>query len=322
MQEIKSKITGVLIVLLLISLWGNFRNYNRLNDLQYDINKVSNNLEHRINDINRSVSDTLNEFKRETMWVRESSFDIVRFSEDLDEATLKIRMDLNEKQKGEKLVVVANSIKGEEKLEFELPESSDLTYQLEITLPVKEYALQLLGESNGNLRSDLLERIDLSSYKNGIMSIDAEIIQGTYDEKEEEGYYSFFVAVDQMLKGEKMFAEYLTGLEITDITADVYMDNEYINTIDFLNEKNYLPMDIKDLGRRIPESAISTFHPAEYERKHFFSGRYAIKGIQNFDFSGIVFHIQVKDNKGNTYHEFMGEGPYDYKKMIEEKSVQ
>lgn len=317
MKEFKEKTHVILVVLLIISLWGNFNHSHQLKNLQNELNRTSSMLENRIRDINQNVSNTLNDFKKESMWVRESFSEVIGFTDNLEKATIKVSLTLNEKYKDEKLYIMA--ISKEDKLRFDLPQSDDVSYDLEIVLSGdRDYDLQLVGESEKAFRSDALEKVYLSGYKDHIITIDGQLLGGRYDDNKKEGYYSFFIAVSQMQKSHEMFAEYLKGLKIEEIKADVYCNNRYINTIDFLKGTNYIPEDIKNLSRSIPEFAVRE-HMIEFEDNHFFSGKYEIK--EKKDFSGILFHIQVKDNKGNTYHEFMGNGPY-VEKMLEEKSVQ
>lgn len=308
MKELKEKISIILLVLLIISLWGNYSNYNQLRNLQNDFNRTSSMLENRINDISHNVSNTLNDFKKESMWVRESFCEVIGFTDNLEKATIKVSLTLNEKYKDEKLFIMATS--KEDKLRFEIPQSDDLSYNLEIVLSGdRDYDLQLVGENKEAFRSDALDKVNLNGYKNQIIAIDAQLLGGQYDENKKEGYYSFYVAVSQMQKSEEMFAEYLKDLEIEEVKADVYYGDRYVNTIDFLKGTNYIPMDIKNISYSIPEAAAMEHMN---ERKHFFSGKYEIKGESNL--SEILFVIKVRDNKGNTYQQFMGDG-----RLMEEK---
>ncbi len=312
MKDFKMNSNIVLVILLVISLWMNYSNYNQIEIIQNDLSRTSNMLQNDVNDIGSDVSRILNDFKKESMWVRESSIDITNFTDDLKHAEIEISISLNEKNKDENLYVLAIPRKSDETFKFQVPENNGLTYKVKITLPSDyNYEMQLVGENDTFSRSGMLNKVYISNYINEIINIDGELLGGQYHEGDQKGYYSFFVTVGQVKESE--FAEYLKDLEITEVKADVYYGNRYINTIDFLKETNYIPMDINDISNSIPERAVHDI-TNEFERKYFFSGKYEIEGEP--EFPDMILVIKAKDNKGNTCEKMIGDF-YDYDEMIE-----
>lgn len=315
MKNSKININILITLLLFISLWMNYSNYGQIQMLRSELGRASNMLQRDVNNVANEVSRVLNDFKKESMWVRESSNNIMDFSDDLKDTEIDIEITLNEKNKDEKLYIIAATKENNEIFKFEVPNNNDLIFKANIRLPVDyNYEMQLIGENDTFSRSSPLDSLYLRNFVSEIIQVDGDLLGGQYYKDEQKGEYSFFIAVSQMKKSKEMFVEYLSQLQITEVKADVYHGDQYIKTIDLLNGTNYIPKDIDNLSNAIPEIAANEYR-AEFERKHFFSGIFEMNGES--DFSQISLVITVKDNKGHTYQKIVG----DERFFEEEKEI-
>lgn len=318
MKDFKVNMNAVLVILLVISLWMNYSSYNQIDMLRNDVNSTYTMLQNDINSIRYSVSNSLDNFVKESKWIRESSFNVKKFTDDLQNAEVEATIHLNERNKNEKLYVVAIPRDGDENLKLDVQQSTDLTFKVQMTLPADyDYEIQLVGENEDFSRSDVLGKVYLRSYKSEIINIDGELLGGEYNSNSQKGHYDFYVAINQMRKSDEMFADYLEDLEIVEVKADVYYGEKYAKTIDFLKETNYTPMDIRDISNSIPEIAMDDMM-IEFEKKYFFSGKFDIEG--ETEFPDIVLLVKVKDSKGNSYKQMFGD--YMYQEEIERKLLQ
>ena len=130
-----------------------------------------------------------------------------------------------------------------------MPKSDDLNYMVNITLPTEnDYELQLIGENADFTRSSILKDAYLSRYIDSLVNIDGDILDSKYSNNTNKGYFKFFIAVNKLNESKVLYADLIKNLKITEIKADVYYGEEYIDTIDFINEINYTPVDINELS--------------------------------------------------------------------------
>lgn len=312
----------VIIVLLIISLWTNYTNMKEIERLRYTVNDNYQMLQNDIHSISSNVRNTMEDIKKESMWIQSNDYKIIKFSEDLKYADIEISISLNEKNNNEELYIIALS-NDNEKTIFDVPKSEDLNYIVNITLPTKnDYELKLTGKTTEKTRSDLINNIRLSSYIKSTISIDADLLGATYHHDSKKGDFKFYVAINKLYESKEMI-EVLKDFQITQVIAEVYYGEEYIDTIDFLNEINYIPTDIEKLSNHIPELASDDYAEREiknsigiYKQEYFFSGKYEFKDIE--DMPDIIMIVKVKDNKGNTYQEIIGHY-YEYDSWYVEK---
>ncbi len=304
------KINVVIVILLVISLWMNYYNKKEIDMLNRDLRNNYQMMQNNINSIDSTVKNTLENLKKESMWVQNSDYEIIKFSDDLKYADLKVSISLKEKKNNEKLYVSAISQNSNDKQQFEVPTSNDLNYIVEITLPTENnYELQIIGENAEFTRNSMLESIYLSRYIDSFVNINGDLFDSKYNENKNEGHFKFFVSVDKLNKSKKFNTNFIKDLDITEIKADVYYGEEYIDTIDFINEINYTPVDINKLSNSIPEFKLDSPY-GEYKQQYYFSGEHEIKNVSKLP--NVVMVIKVKDNKGNTYQEIIGEYYNDY----------
>lgn len=309
------KFNIIIVILLVISLWMNYNNKKEIEMLSDDIRSNY----HMIQN-GSTVRNILEDFKKESMWVQSSHYEIIKFSDDLKNADLKISISLKEKNNNEKLYVTALSKDSDYKQKFVVPKTDDLNYMLNITLPTEnDYELQLIGENAEYTRSSMLNKVYLSRYIGSLVNIDAGLLGAEYSNNTNEGYFKFFVAVNKLHESKELYTHFVKDLEITEVKADVYYGEEYIDTIDLINEINYTPVDINKLSNSIPESASGNYTKhheivssiGEYKQQYFFSGKHEIKDVPNM--LDIIMVIKVKDNLGNIYQKIIGDyHKYDY----------
>lgn len=303
------KINVVIIILLVVSLWMNYNNKKEIEILNSDLRNNYQMMQNNINSIGSTVRNTLEDFKKESMWVQNSDYEIIKFSDDLKYADLKVSFSLKEKKNNEKLYVSAISQNSNDKRQFEVPTSDDLNYIAEITLPTENnYELQLIGETAEFTRSNMLKGAYLSRYIDSLVNINGDVLDSKYNKNKNEGYFNFIVVVNKLNNSKEFNTNFIKDLDITEIKADVYYGEEYIDTIDFINEINYTPVDII-FNNSIPEYDIASEY-GEYKQQYSFSGKHEIKDVPNLP--NVVMVIKVKDNKGNTYQEIIGEYYNDY----------
>lgn len=297
MKKINTEI--ILVILLVLSLWMNIKIPSKIERIENKLGILKND----IHNINSNVNHTLEELRKEGLWVRESKCEITDFSDNLEMADIKITFTLNEIQKDEKVYVAAISEKNNKVVKFEIPESESLTFMLDnITLPASDtYDLQVIGEKPASFRSGKLETIFLSEYKKGFVIINGGILGAQYSIEKEEGNFSFFTTVDVMKKSDGAYMDFLKNLEVMAVNADIYIDDQYLDTMDLLNEKNYVPVELRDLSHSIPESESPQSRGRAETEHYLFSGKYEFKEELNMDDIKLV--ITVKDNKGNIYKE-------------------
>ncbi len=295
----------IIIALLVLSLWMNYSNINRINSLNNNINNTYHTLRSEIQNINSQVSNTLESLRRESLWVRESSYQVKDFNKDLSQAEVEITFTLNEKSKEEKIYVTAVSQKNNKTYQFDVEESESLIYTLNFSLLADDnYDIQVLGESNQSLRSSPLETLNLSHYKKSLVTVNGELMGAQYSYEDEEGYFSFYVFVDVRRKSEEMFAEFLKDFTVKEVKADIYVGKEYIDTMDLLNRENYTHKELEDLSNAIPERESEERKRISESEHYSFSGIYEHK--EEWEFPDIKLIVRVQDNKGNTYKAPIG----------------
>lgn len=306
----------VIIVLLVISLWMNYSNMNEIKMLRNNMGSSFNRLEDDINHISSNVSNTLNNIKQESLWIRDSHYEVIKLTDDLEYADLEVSISLNEKKKDEKLFIVAVPNNGDDKKKFQIPESEDLTYKLDIRLPSEnDYELLLLGENEGNFRSDFLDKVYLRGYKDNIIFINGEVMGIQYNPSNKKGAFQFYIDISKIKTSGDIPEGYLKDLEIAEIKADVYYGEKLVVTMDLLKGYNYTTIEMEDISKDTPEmEAIIEEKRSEYKREYFFSGEHEIVGES--EMPDVILLIKVKDNKDNTYKGIAGDY-YHYVEMFE-----
>lgn len=315
----KENLNIVLVVLLIFSLWMNIRISGKVERLNNDLNNIDHNLGNEIRNIDARVSSTLEEIRKEALWVRESNCEITDFSDNLETATVSIAFTLKEKQKDERIYVAATSKSNNEVSKFEVPESESLTYALNnMTLSASdEYDLQVIGETSDSLRSGHLESLYLSSHKKGLVIINGELLGSHYNYEKEEGDFSFYISVDVKRKSDEIYMNFLRDLEIQSIAADIYVGDEYLDTMDLINEKNYVTVDLEDLSNSIPERESRRSREQSENKHYLYSGKYMLN--EEFDFRDIKLVVLVTDNKENQYKALIGDFSHEeYDKLMDE----
>lgn len=296
----------LLVALLVLSLFMNYTTKRELHQLQNYTDNYYRDTQNSISNISSNISSVLNDFKKESMWIQEFNCAIKQFKDDLKEADLNINLSIKDKNTNEKLFIVAISKNTNKKFEFELVDDGTLNYNLAVTLPTDNYDFHLIGKNTSFTRKDILGDINLNSYAQKLYKIDGDTLGGMYSNTNKKGHYTYFVAVNKLKNNKEIYGTYLDTLEIKEVTADVYYGEKYIETIDFLNNKNYTPIDVSEHGNSIPEIAREDFeHNNGYTRQLTFNGKYIIKDLE--EMPDFVMLIKVKDNQGNTYTKLIGD---------------
>jgi len=308
------KKTNMLIVfLLIISLFMNYRTASEMQQLKNRVSNMHNDLSGDISRISNSVYRAADEMKKQALWVRESSIVITESNENYTNFQAELTFTLNEKKKGENLSIVA--ITETESLSVELPESEGLTYNVKLELTDKNYSFELVGTDEAGSRNEKLTTINLKGMANRMIAIDGSIPSSKFSRDPDIGEINFYVNLSSVHP--KVMRE-LSGIakEIVfeSIEADVYTGSIKVDTIDLMNGTGYHKKEIEEITEET--HATQEFSQEYGETKTYqFAGTYTLDGKACSDYleaqdssqpfawreNEIFFLVRARDKEGNVY---------------------
>lgn len=320
------KLNILIVILLIISLWMNFTINERVEQLRTKITSINHSLSSQINSISSNVNSAANAMKKQALWVRESSYEVIRVNEKFSQFDVEFTFTLNKKNNDEKLYIICTSEEDGKQEKIEVPESEVLNYKVKLVLEDENYTFDLLGISESTSRSEKLDNIYLKNIKNSIIHADGEILKETCPRNNDNAFIDFYVSVSAIPQKSLRGMENLIGkIEFKEITADVYMGLEYINTIDLMNVKGYTYKDIAKISNSCPEFRNDV-------NVKMFSGTYEIDGNKylekkdqinagKYEENEIFFVIKIVDTKGNEYKQIIMTHGFHYLNGDEVKRI-
>jgi hypothetical protein len=308
------KKTNILIVVLLI--FSLFKNYGMAADIQQlrnQVNNMNNTLSNEISSISSDVYRAADEMKKQALWVRESSIEVMKASDNYADFAAELTFSLNNKKNGEELYIVAISEEDGKNERINVPQSEGMTYRIQIELADENYSFELMGIDDSGSRSEKLAGINLKGIANRMVEIDGRIPSAQFTHNPDIGTFDFHVSISTVHpKVLRELAGIARDIDFESIEADIYVGETKVDTIDLLSGKGYEKKNIEEITNEMP--ATPEF-AGEETNFYQFAGTYTLTGKACSDYlegqeSGdryawqknkVLFLIRAKDSKGNVY---------------------
>ncbi len=294
-------ITILLVILLAVTIFFNLTMMSEINSLRNMLGNINNNyrnLESRIGGISNSVQNSLNQFNQEKMWIRSHDFKLIEYYPDEEKVDIDISIEFNELKKNEKLyLVIKDDSNDQQMLEMEGYEDSMVytdTLQLDAD---KDYEFSVVGESAENKRSDDIDQLNVKSTIENLVVMENWVHRSSANSEGEIQNFHFNLFIFKNVERYSVFEEFVKGIEIIDITGELYVNGDLIDTLDFINGDNWEELEIRSEGER----------EAVRETKGGTKVILDIDGVYNFDeeisyeMSDIVLVIKAEDSNGRVY---------------------
>ena len=307
------KKTNILIVVLLVfSLFKNYGMASDIDQLRKQVNNMNNFLSNEIMNISSSVYRAADEMKKQALWVRESSIEVEKASDDYSNFEAELTFTLNEKRNGENLSILA--ITETESRSIEVQQSEGLTYSVMLGLSDENYTFELVGSDESGSRSEELSGINLKGIANRMVEIDGRIPSSKFSHDPDKGIINFYVNISSVHpKVLRELAGISRDIDFKSIEADIYVGETKVDTIDLLSGKGYEKKDIEEVANETP--ATPEFSGSDEVKFYQFAGTYTLEGkacsdyldaqesAKDFDWrkNELSFLIRATDSKGNVY---------------------
>ncbi|PLX30069.1 MAG: hypothetical protein C0604_09590 [Clostridiales bacterium] len=300
-------------VLLVLSLFMNYRTASEIEQLKNRVSNMHNDLSRDISNISNSVYRAADEMKKQALWVRESSIVVTESNENYTNFQAELTFTLNEKKNGEELSIIAVS-EGDSR-RIEVPEREGLTYEAQLELEDENYTFELVGTDEEGSRNVELTGLSLNGIANRMIDIDGMIPSSKFSHDPDIGKINFYVNVSTVHP--KVMRE-LSGIakEIAfeSIEADVYTGTVKVGTIDLMNGTGYETKEIEEITDETPATLEFSGQSGEI-KTYQFAGTYTLDGKACSDYlesqdssepfawreNEIVFMVRATDKEGNVY---------------------
>jgi hypothetical protein len=295
-------VTIILVILLAATVFFNLNMMSKINNLENMILNINNNYSHiesRISGINNSVQNTLNEFNKEKMWIRNHDIRIVEYYPKSEAVDVEISIEFNELKNEEALtllVVDSSNNKIPYKMEGYL---DDLAYNKIIRLGSDEdYSFSVVAGNVVSKRSSDVGNLNVKSTIENLVVMENWVHRSSANSEGEIQNFHFNLFIYKNVERYSVFEEFVKGIEIVDITGELYVNGDLIDTLDFINGDNWEELEIRSEGER---------EPAVRETRSGTKVILDIDGVYNFDeeisyeMSDIVLVVKAEDSNGRVY---------------------
>ncbi|WP_216831654.1 hypothetical protein [Alkalihalobacterium elongatum] len=222
---------GFLIILTIV-------NYNQLNKISNQLGNLSHlentvqDISYSIGDIHNQVGETLYEFTEEKRWVRNNSYEVKEVNGDTEQVEVLVSWGLRELEDDEELYFLYREQGKSDWQKLKVEETGNLDYEVTFTLSLKEnYESRILAVSDEGKRSEDLQYI----------AIFDQLQERIYSDVYVLSYGKDFVDLQIMMQQsyrDQMFRLDSEKLEIKSATANLYVNNKLVKTIDVLEKAN------------------------------------------------------------------------------------
>jgi hypothetical protein len=294
-------VTIILVILLAATVFFNLNMMSKINNLENMILNINNNYSHiesRIGGINNSVQNTLNEFNKEKMWIRSHDIRIVEYYPKSEAVDVEISIEFNELKNEEALtllVVDSSNNKIPYKMEGYL---DDLAYNKIIRLGSDEdYSFSVIAGNVVSKRSSDVGNLNVKSTIENLVVMENWVHRSSANSEGEIQNFHFNLFIYKNVERYSVFEEFVKGIEIVDITGELYVNGDLIDTLDFINGDNWEHLDVRTEGEREPV----------FETQMGSKIIVDIDGVYNFDeeisyeMSDIVLVVKAEDSNGRVY---------------------
>jgi len=300
-------------VLLVLSLFMNYRAASEIEQLKNRVSNMHNDLSRDISNISSSIYRAADEMKKQALWVRESSIVVTESNENYSDFKAELTFTLNEKKNGEEFSIIA--VSDGDSRRIEVPESEGLTYEAQLELEDENYTFELVGTDAAGSRNVELTGLDLNGIANRMIDIDGMIPSSKFSHDPDIGKINFYVNVSTVHP--KVMRE-LSGIakEIVfeSIEADVYTGTVKVDTIDLMDGTGYETKEIEEITDETPATLEFSGESGEI-KSYQFAGTYTLDGKACSDYleskdssepfawreNEIFFLVRATDKEGNVY---------------------
>jgi len=307
------KKTNIFIaVLLVLSLFMNYRTASEMQQLKNRVSNMHNDLSRDISNISNSVYRAADEMKKQALWVRESSIVVTESNENYTNFQAELTFTLNEKKNGEVLSIIAVAEGVSRRIE--VPESEGLTYEAQLELEDENYTFELVGTDEEGSRNVELTGLNLKGIANRMIDIDGMIPSSKFSHDPDIGKINFYVNVSTVHpKVMREFSGIAKEIVFESIEADVYTGSIKVDTIDLMNGRGYEIKEIEEIADERP--AKLEFSDSKEVKTYQFAGTYTLDGKVCSDYlesqdssesfawmeNEIFFLVRATDKEGNVY---------------------
>jgi hypothetical protein len=295
-------VTIILIIILAVTVFLNLNMMNEINNLENMISNINQNYRHldgRISGINNSVQNTLNEFNKENMWIRNHEIQIVEYYPKAEAVDVEISIEFNELKNEEALtLLVVDS--SNNKIPYKMEGYQDtLVYNDKIRLDSnKDYSFSVVAGNDVSKRSTDVDNLNVKSTIENLVVMENWVHRSSANSEGEIQNFHFNLFIYKNVERYSVFEEFVKGIEIVDITGELYVDGTLLDTLDFINGDNWEELEVRSEGER---------EPAVRETKPDTKVILDIDGVYNFDeeisyeMSDIVLVVKAEDSNGRVY---------------------
>lgn len=322
------KSNKVLIIIAVILLFSNYLTYSAIDNLENRVSNLNNSvsrLADRVNNISSDVSMSLNEFSAENSWTKKAKAIGVNYKEKSNTVTVDVAVEFNELKNDETVYIVIqdtdNNVLEKVDVTKELNKSLKLYYTLDLAID-NDYDLSILGESADSKRSDEIGALYIKSNIQEICYVDGHSWESQYDENNNYKSSDIDIIINSAFQKEEYLSYYFKNRKIIDIQGEIYVDDLIFDTIDFMNDDNWVFFNMEAENDNKEEVAIMEVPAIEKgqlvlfefnNKKSYFAN---LNGSYTFEkpvkaSQKVQLFVIFKDNQGDEYRKLVY-GVFDY----------